>query len=239
MFWSTVAWQFVSVTLPFHIQGISVYDDAATLRWTGWILGISSLITVLTSPLWGRWAERGDPRALYVLVEILQGVAFVLMAFARTLPELFLVRLLLGFVGGTSTFSFIIAGRAATAGDVRRQVAAIQSAMTIGQVLGPVVGAVIASRLGFRLSFVVGGVLLVLCSLLVRWGVAVPPPRVETHERRRGASVREILLAATIILAGSSQIFFLPAILPRVVTDLGVAGSDTLTASGFIISITG
>lgn len=34
------------VSLPFHIQRISTTDPAATLRWTGWILGITSLVTV-------------------------------------------------------------------------------------------------------------------------------------------------------------------------------------------------
>lgn len=239
MFASTVAWQFAAVSLPFHIEAISTSDEAATLRWIGWILGISSLVTVLTSPLWGRWAERGDPKLLYVVVEVLQGVAFVLMAFARTPPELFLVRFLLGLVGGTSTFAFIIVSRASDPGQVRRLVAAIQSAMTLGGVLGPIVGAVVATAVGFRASFVAGGVLLVLCSLVVRWGVDVPPPRETAREGRRGASPREVLVAAGIILGGSAQIFFLPAILPRVMQDLGVPASNTLTTSGVIISASG
>jgi MFS family permease len=35
---------FVFVSQPFHIQRISTTDPAATLRWTGWILGITSLV---------------------------------------------------------------------------------------------------------------------------------------------------------------------------------------------------
>ncbi len=34
------------VSLPFHIQRIGTTDPAVTLRWTGWILGITSLVTV-------------------------------------------------------------------------------------------------------------------------------------------------------------------------------------------------
>jgi len=38
MFFSTFAWSFVYVSLPFHIQAMSPGDAATTLRWTGWIL---------------------------------------------------------------------------------------------------------------------------------------------------------------------------------------------------------
>ena len=75
MFFGSFAWSFVFVSLPFHIQRISTADPAATLRWTGWILGITSLVTVATAPVWGRYAARGDPKAYYVAVEALQGLA--------------------------------------------------------------------------------------------------------------------------------------------------------------------
>ena len=73
MFFGSFAWSFVFVSLPFHIQRISTTDPAATLRWTGWILGITSLVTVVTAPVWGRYAARGNPKACYVAVEALQG----------------------------------------------------------------------------------------------------------------------------------------------------------------------
>jgi DHA1 family multidrug resistance protein-like MFS transporter len=239
MFVGTVAWQFVYVSLPFHIQAISPYDPSSTLRWTGWILGISSLVTVVTAPFWGRWAERGDPKTLYVVVEMLQGGAFIGMALARTLPELFLVRAVLGLFGAASTFAFVIAGRSSTTSDVRRQVAAAQSAMTIGQVLGPLAGALVAARLGFRPSFAVGAAMLVGCGLLVRWGVETPPPRPDVVGGRRRATLREVAIAFAIVLGGSAQVFFLPAILPHVMRDLGVGPEDTLAMSGFVISASG
>ena len=108
MFFSTFAWSFVYVSLPFYIHRMSSYDEAATLRWTGWILGISSIITVLTAPAWGKLATMWSPKSLYVAVEVLQGCGFFVMALARTLPELFLARALLGVMGAASTFAYII-----------------------------------------------------------------------------------------------------------------------------------
>jgi len=239
MLFSTFAWSFVFVSLPFHVQQLSTLDTASTLRWTGWILGITNLVTVVTAPVWGRLGARYDPKTLYVWVELLQGVSFFGMAAARTLGELFVVRFILGGWGAASTFAFMIAGRASDAVDVRRQVAFIQSAITVGQVMGPLIGAVTAARLGFRLSFCVGGVILLGCTALVFRGVSVPPMPRATVERGGATSWRDVAGVAAIVLAGSLQLQFLPAILPEILPTLGVERARLLEVGGFVIFVSG
>src|SRR5207245_7351204 len=189
------SWSFVYISLPFHSRRISTWDAAATLTWTGWIMGITPLATVVTAPVWGRWAERGNPKTLYTVVQVTQGLAFLGTAAARPLIEFFLCRIVLGVTGAPSTFAFVSAGRSDDPRDVRRQVAAIQSGMTIGQVVGPLVGAIAAARLGFRAPFVLGAVILFGCGALVRGGVPDPPegglPRASPpppHRRDRHAA---------------------------------------------------
>jgi DHA1 family multidrug resistance protein-like MFS transporter len=239
MFFGTFAWSFVYVSLPFHIQRISTWDATATLRWTGWILGVSSLATVATAPLWGRLAGRGNPKRYFVLVQYLQGGGFFAMAAARTLPELFLARLLVGVMGAASTFAFISAGRHDDPAEVRRQVAAMQSAMTVGGVIGPLAGAIAAARVGFTESFVLGGLVLLGCGVLVQRGVidgdAAPPAAIGTTARQW----RETALVSLIVLGGSIHLFFLTAILPQVMADLGIATERTLEVGGVIIFASG
>jgi MFS family permease len=239
MFLGTFAWSFVYVSLPFHIQTISTEDPAATLRWTGWILGVSPLVTVGTAPFWGRLAERANTKALYVATQVLQGVCFLGTALARTLPELFLARLVLGVMGASSTFAFIDAGRAADAAEVRRQVAAVQSGMTIGQVLGPLVGAIAAARLGFRTSFVAGGLILWGCGALVFWGLAPSAGGAGGRAAARLTRIRDVVAVALIVLAGSTQVFFLTSILPQILPGLGVAPGQTLETGGLLIFVSG
>jgi MFS family permease len=239
MFLGTFAWSFVYVSLPFYIQQLSTVDAAATLRWTGWILGISPLATVLSAPLWGRWAARGDPKRYYVLVEASQGVGFLGMALARTLPEMLLARLVLGVTGAASTFAFIIAGRSADSRQVQRQVAAIQSAMTVGQVVGPLAGALAAARLGFRASFILGGAILVGCAGLVWRGLPSTPGHGSTRPAGPRARAREVMAVALIVLGGSTQVFFLIAVLPQILPALGVAAADTLEFGGVLIFVSG
>lgn len=239
MLFSTFAWSFVFVSLPFHIQELSTLDQAATLRWTGWILGITNLVTVVTAPVWGRLASRYKPKTLYVWVELLQGVTFFGMAAARTLVELFAVRFVLGGWGAASTFAFLIAGRAASAADVRRQVSWIQSALTVGQVMGPLLGAITAARIGFRTSFIVGGLILLGCTALVYRGVTVPPAPPLTPERSGPTPWRDVAGVAAIVLAGSIQLQFLPAILPEILPALGIERERLLEIGGLIMFVSG
>src|SRR5207245_3157936 len=125
MFLGTFAWSFVFVSLPFYIETIAHGDAASTLRWTGWILGISPLVTVLTAPLWGRYAETHRPRRLYVAVQAFQGAAFFGMAVATTLPGLFVARLVVGVMGAASRFALMMAGLGGAGFTGRGRVAAV------------------------------------------------------------------------------------------------------------------
>jgi MFS family permease len=237
MFLGSFAWSFAFISLPFYVQAISPYDASTTLRWTGWILGISSLVTVLTSPAWGRVGARRDPRRLYVLVQLFQGIGFVGMAVAHTLDQLFLARLVLGVMGAASTLAFIIAGREREPGAVRRQVAAVQLAMTLGQVLGPLGGAGAAARVGFRASFVLGGVILLGSAAFVHWGVrlAATPERPQPAAPR--VRVLELVTPVALVLAVSNQLFFLTAVLPQVLPGLGVPPGRVVEVGGFVVFV--
>jgi MFS family permease len=239
MFLGSFAWSFVFVSLPFHVQAISTLDPVTTLWWTGWILGISSLVTVVTSPAWARLSADGNPKTYYLWTQLLQAVGFFGMAIARTLVELFLARLVLGFMGAASTFAFMMAGRSSDGSAVRREVAAVQSAMTVGQVIGPLAGAVTAASIGFRTSFVIGGLILVGCGSLVRWGVVIPVDVLRARPREGRLPVRDVAVAVFIVLVGSTQIFFLTSILPQILPGLGVPDSDTLQMAGVVAFASG
>jgi MFS family permease len=237
MFLGSFAWSFAFISLPFYIEAISPYDSAATLRWTGWILGISSLVTVVTSPAWGRVGERGDARRQYVLVQVFQGVAFMGMAIAHTLPQLFVARLILGAMGAASTLAFIIAGRRADPLEVRNEVAAVQLAMTTGQILGPLGGAVAAARLGFRPSFVLGGLILIGSAAFVHWGVQIAPGLTRPPPRATSVKWLDLVTPVALVLAVSNQLFFLTAVLPEVLPGLGVSSGDVVEVGGLVVFV--
>ncbi len=237
MFLGSFAWGFTFISLPFYVQAISTADPAATLRWTGWIVGISSLVAVVTGPAWGRFAAGSDPKRYYVRIQLLQGIGFFGMAATHTLFELFVARFLLGFMGAASTLAFVIVGRGADGPALRRQVAAIQMAMTVGQVTGPLGGAIAAARLGFGASFVLGGLILLGSSAFAHWGVAVP-----SHAERPQAApgrirVRELVVDTSVVLVVSTQLFFLTSVLPQILPGLGVPDPDLIEIGGLLVFV--
>ena len=233
MFLGSFAWSFVHVSLPFYIQSVSPFDHSATLRWTGWILGISPLVTVITAPISGRLAGNRDPKRAFVWTQGLQGAGFVVMAFAKSLPQIFFARFLLGAMGAVSTFAFIMAGR--SGGDVRREVSEIQLGMTLGQVLGPAAGALTAARLGFRSSFLLASAMLGFCAALVGFGVPSGRGRAPTGARPGTASLRELATVCGLVLGCLTQVFFLTAILPQVLPRLGVPADSMLEVGGLVL----
>ena len=169
------------------------------------------------------------------MVELLQGAGFLGMALARTLLELFVARLVLGFMGASSTFAFMLAGRERDPGEVRRQVALVQTAMMVGGVIGPLAGAVTAARIGFRPSFVIGALILAGCAALVAWGVKVPAAGETARASERRLRVVDVVAAVSIVLAGSVHLFFLAPVLPQVLPGLGVGEADLLEVGGVVI----
>jgi MFS family permease len=233
------AWAFVYVGLPFHIERITTVGPAATLAWTGWILGITSLAAVGSTPLWGRYAARRDPKQACVLVQLLQALGFLATGLARSLLELFLARLALGVMGSASTFAFILASRSRDPGELRRRLAAVQAAMTAGTVAGPLVGAIAAARLGFRTTFALGGVILLGCAGLLHWGLPAPEEADAPARSTRRMPLPVVAVASALVLIGSIQEGFLAAILPRVLPGLGVAPADTLEMGGMLVFVSG
>ncbi|HSE94393.1 MAG TPA: MFS transporter, partial [Methylomirabilota bacterium] len=239
MFLVSFAWTFVYVGLPFHIHDITTRDAAGTLAWTGWILGITSLVTVVSTPLWARLA-RDNPRAACVIVQACQGVGFFATALADSLGELFLARLGLGIVGSTSTFAFILVGRVLDPADLRRRVAAVQGAITVGNVAAPLVGAVAMARFGFAGSCMIGGTILLASGALVHWGVPPSPPAAPAATpERTPLPLRELAVAAGVVLVASIHESFLAAVLPQVLPHLGVAPARVLEAGGVLIFASG
>jgi MFS transporter, DHA1 family, multidrug resistance protein len=235
MFLGSFAWGFAFISLPFYVQAISTSDAATTLRWTGWIVGIPSLVTVLTGPVWGRLAASGDPKRYYLLIQLLQGAGFLVTAATRTVFELFAARFAIGFMGAASTLAFMMAGREPDRAEVRRQVASVQMAMTIGQITGPLGGAIASARLGFRPSFVLAGLILVGSAAFVQWGVTVPPRPEEAVAARGRVRLVGLLVESLIVFAVSTQLFFLTSVLPQILPGLGVAPDGVLEIGGLLV----
>jgi MFS family permease len=93
--------------------------------------------------------------------------------------------------------------------------------------------------MGFRPSFVLGGLILLGSAALVWRGLPPAPPAADRKTARRMPPAREVATVSLIVLGGSTQVFFLTAILPQVLPALGVPPSRTLEVGGIVIFASG
>jgi DHA1 family multidrug resistance protein-like MFS transporter len=226
---------FVFVFLPFYIHDISPWDAAATLRWTGMIMGAASFVATFVSPVWGYMTERESPKAIFERALLSQAVTLALMAATTNLYVLFGLRLLQGLLGGISTIGIIIVSATSPRGQLAKNMALYQSSMTLGQILGPPVGAAVAGIVGYRPAFVIVSALSGAVFLFSHRSLSsIPPHRAE----RARTTLRSGQVAAFwgVALAATVQITFLPAILPSLLRGFAVAEGVRPLAAGLIVS---
>src|SRR6185295_15895203 len=96
-----------------------------------------------------------------------------------------------------------------------------------------------ASRVGFQESFLLGGMLLWGCCIIVGLGTPAVRAKAASDARPGRTSLLEVSTVCLLVLAGSTQVFFLTAILPQVLPPLGIPLADTLEMGGIIIFVTG
>ncbi len=228
---------FMYVFLPFYVHDISIstLDEAATLRWTGLIMGGAAMMATFVSPLWGSMTARVSPKLLFERAILSHGIALALMAFTNNLYLLFGLRLIQGFLGGLSTIGIIIVSVASSKEDMPRNMGLYQASMTMGQLLGPPIGALTAAAFGYKAAFLItAGFVAGIFIFAMRSLSPIPPQRLE--RARTTLPIRQIAAFWGLSLAATVQITFLPAILPRLLRGFGLAEGFRPVAAGLIVS---
>jgi MFS transporter, DHA1 family, multidrug resistance protein len=201
VFLNTLCWALAYAVLPFYVHQLASTSLDEGLRWRGWILAVTPLLTILSMPMWIRACRGRNHDNALLLISALQGCCFGLTAAASSLRGIFLSRLLLGFSGPALTLAFM-AARSYTAQAASERVAAMQSAITVGLVLGPLVGTTAVEVLGYQATFAFSAMTLVVCGLSPRFSSAPSndPPAEGQHAGTSSSSV--MLLAPMVILVG-------------------------------------
>jgi MFS family permease len=228
------ALNFMFVFLPFYIRAVSDLDEAATLRWTGLILGAAASTATFGSAFWGSLSDRFSPKALFERGMVSHIILVTVMAFTADVRLLFVLRLVQGFLGGISTIGLIIVSAISDEEQRARRMGAYQSALTLGQIFGPPLGGLGADLLGFRGAFLTSAGMLTCVWIFSHLTLSRIPPRPRRGEGET-VSRRHLLLAWVISLVATMHIVFLPSILPAILRNFGIPESSRLVSAGIIV----
>jgi DHA1 family multidrug resistance protein-like MFS transporter len=226
---------FMFVFLPFYVQAISPLDEAATLRWTGLIVGAASATATFGSTFWANLTDRFSPKVLFERGVLSHAILVALMGFVTDLRVLLGIRILQGFLGGISTIGLIIVSAISTEEQLAPRMGMYQSALTLGQVFAPPLGAMAAAAFGFRGAFLASSLMVfgVFAFCLVGLRPVPPQPRRTTQDRLPHG---QLWLAWGVAFVGTIHIVFLPSILPVILGDLfKIPETEQLVVAGIIV----
>jgi DHA1 family multidrug resistance protein-like MFS transporter len=225
---------FMYVFLPFYIQAISPLDEAATLRWTGLIVGAASATAIFGSTFWASLTDRFSPKALFERGILSHVILVGLMGFVTDLRALLGIRIVQGFLGGISTIGLMIISAISTEEQLARRMGLYQSALTLGQIFAPPLGAMAAAAMGFRGAFLASSLMMLGVFIFCQMGLSPLPPQ-PRRSTAGGVPRRQLWLAWGVAFVGTIHIVFLPSILPTILQDFHVSEPQQLVTAGLIV----
>lgn len=128
--------------LPFY-----ALEYKATPEAIGWLIASFSIAQLVAAPLWGRVSDRYGRRPALLIGLSASAIAFLVFGLARSLPLLFVSRLVQGAGGGTTAVSQAYVSDSVAPADRARALGWLSAATAAGVMLGPAVGSM-ATHLG-------------------------------------------------------------------------------------------
>jgi MFS family permease len=233
-FGNTFSMNFIAVFMPFYILKISDYSPRETMLWTGLIMGGPSLVAAFMSPVWGRLTSRFRPKLLFERALLANGIITLLYGFAGKVYILFLLRCILGLLGGASTVGLILITVLSPKERIHKDISLYQVAMTTGQLIGPPVGAYMVSLTGYRASFVMASfiisVFFVFCYHYVK---DIPPQKTASSSGK--SSRKGIFWGWALSLLAIVHITYIPSILPHILENFHLKEGTALNFAGMIM----
>lgn len=164
----------ISLVYPFLPLYVQTLHDAHLINrelLAGLVIAAPPLMATLTTPFWGRLADKYGRKKMVIRALLCSSVILCLMGFAQSALVLILLRALQGLTSG-----IIAANMALVAGECPRErmgfaLGSLQVGLFGGVAIGPIVGGVLAEHFGFQVPFFFTSVMLMLAGLLVAAGV--------------------------------------------------------------------
>ncbi|MGB9699199.1 MAG: MFS transporter [Thermodesulfobacteriota bacterium] len=232
--------------LPFYIRELGIIDAGEVKRWSGLVFGAPFLIATFVGPLWGWMGDRYGRKAM--LIRALAGYAgsSFFMAFATSVQQLLILRLIQGGVSGFIAATLAIAATTTPQDKMGYAMGVLQTSLTTGAVIGPFIGGLLADHIGYRHIFFVtsafGFTAAFLVILLVRESISSPE---EKKSPGLIANFRLVFTSAPLItifaagMAVQTAVMAIQPVLSLFVERLWPEGKNLATVAGGVFAITG
>ncbi len=245
-FLAALGMSFILPFIPFYVRELGVADLAEVKRWSGLIYAGPFLTATFTVPLWGWMGDRYGRKAMLIRALIGFAATTFLMGFARTAPQLFILRIIQGAASGFIAATLAIVATTTPRKYMGYAMGVLQTSLTTGSIVGPFIGGLLADHIGYRNIFFLTAVFGAASTLLVIFLVHEDPPPPEESKAPGFFSNFRFVFASptllTIFVAGMVVQAALLAIVPVLslfVEKLWMKSENLSTVAGAVFAITG
>jgi MFS transporter, DHA1 family, multidrug resistance protein len=246
-FTAILGFSFAFPFLPLFLhQELHIPNGPALAFWTGISASATGFALALTSPIWGRLADRYGRKPMLVRAMIGGGISVGLMGLTQSALQLTVLRGLQGASSGTVAAATALVATETPSEHLAWALGILNSAISLGSAAGPATGAAAASVLGLRTIFLAGGFLLLLAAVPVvlfvresrgrRVRVAAPPAMQVLRAARPG-TVRALVVL--MVAQGLQQTSFSAAqqlVVLRLLDLTGAKQAQSLTGITFAVA---
>src|SRR5438132_9063163 len=228
--------------LPIFVRELGVQSTGGIAFWSGLILSASPLMASLVGPLWGRLGDRRGMRMIATRATAANSLFWALMAFAQNVWQLFILRILLGILGGFTNVAVALVTQLAPKEKVPSVIGTLNSVQILSAAVGPLLGGILAASIGVRNTFMFTGLvnfgsLLSILLLYRDQDVAEPTKQSEPLASTAGFWRRPEYFTALMILffVNMAERTFGP-IIPLFLEQLGTPRAGLEMVAGVLIS---
>jgi DHA1 family multidrug resistance protein-like MFS transporter len=181
---SLIGFGFVMPFLPFYIQELGVSSPESLQAWVGYINAAPALVMGAMAPVWGFLADRLGRKLMILRAMIGGAVIMSLIAAAKTVQAVFILRTVQGLFTGTITASATLVASGTPKDRLSFALGFLSSSTFIGFAFGPFVGGLLAEFIGYRATFFAGAGIIAAAFFLVL--LFVKEPHVKAAEPEPG-----------------------------------------------------
>lgn len=193
---STAGFSMVFPFLPLYIEELGISTWGTVEFWAGMVFSAQAFAMMISSPLWGTFADRYGRKIMLVRATLGGAVLMAAMGFAQSAEQLTVLRAIQGLVSGTIPAANALVASTSPREHSGEALGLLQTGAWIGIAVGPLIGGVIGDAFGFRESFWVTGSLLALSGLsIILWVKEDFVPVAESKRRPMAGRFRALLSA--------------------------------------------
>ncbi len=198
-FTAILGFSFAFPFLPLFLhQELHIPNGPQLSFWTGLSASATGFALALTSPIWGRLADRYGRKPMLVRAMIGGGISVGLMGLAQSALQLTVLRGVQGASSGTVAAATALVATETPAGHLAWALGILTSSISLGSAVGPAAGGVAANIIGLRAIFLAGGILLLLATVPVLFVVRESPRRMTRVAPPRTMEVLRLARAGTV-----------------------------------------